>query len=481
MSRKQSRSPESKDRTSKRQRLSSPKSSDNGSGPSTKDNHNVRADRGEELGEYKDLDHDSKDIDSIDANSDENVLESNSTESDIPGDPPSPTPSSEIRASNKIHDDKADAPYSKPITSPPLQLTFGVEIECVLVYREEWVEKHKTRRDFSEEPTMYQMIMEHVRHVLREASIPVTPYWTDNPTIGWFVDHDVSVTAFEKTDFRSTLPQGWNYVPLEIVSPKLKYSPNALKQVRRVLEILKRKFDDENAEEENFRWYVNNTCGLHIHVGAQRRVGTELTNNGFPFSVIKNLYTFGAYFQNQIHEIFPWRRINANFARAITRSLRSGGEGAHGVASRIEDCDDYKSLLEKSKRVPTWFDKSVAYNIVPLQGMDPGATIQTGYKTIEFRQHHGSIDPDEICNWARFVTGLVRLSHHAGGAGFPVTFLDRSREENFRFLDLLTCLNMDGLKEHYGKPGKLFEHPKGDMDGQYDWEFSSLSSEAVGS
>jgi hypothetical protein len=47
--------------------------------------------------------------------------------------------------------------------------------------------------------------------------------------------------------------------------------------------------------------------------------------------------------------------------------------------------------------------------------------------------------------------------HAAGDAGLHASFLDRSKEEGFDFLALLTALSMDSPKDYYGKPGVLTE------------------------
>ena len=46
------------------------------------------------------------------------------------------------------------------------------------------------------------------------------------------------------------------------------------------------------------------------------------------------------------------------------------------------------------------------------------------YGTVEFRQHPGTLDPDEIINWVRFLRSFVTLTneHTIGDHGFDYLF-----------------------------------------------------------
>ncbi len=48
--------------------------------------------------------------------------------------------------------------------------------------------------------------------------------------------------------------------------------------------------------------------------------------------------------------------------------------------------------------------KETAYNLKHLNPMDFSNYLNMDmfYKTIEFRQHHGTLDSDEISNWVQF-------------------------------------------------------------------------------
>ncbi len=111
------------------------------------------------------------------------------------------------------------------------EITFGIEIECAVP--QEFVDQHGIRVSYDPK------------------NLP-TPF----PS-GWKVKKDGSVYASNHRD-----------VPLEIVSPVLK-GRQGLEEVLEVYRIL-------NAAG----FTVNDTCGLHVHVGVRSVLGERASDNG---------------------------------------------------------------------------------------------------------------------------------------------------------------------------------------------------------
>lgn len=242
--------------------------------------------------------------------------------------------------------------------------------------------------------------------------------------------------------------EGWSYLDLEINTPVLRYCPKALEQLEKVLKAVIAKFNDGT----NWQFYANKTCGLHVHVGKQARAEDKMTNAGHPFFVTRNLLTLVAFFEKQINTVFPPSRIEGQYAIPLSSSMRAK-RNTYGIAEAIETSRGYRELADVMGAYIF-----ATYNIQPLLCMDYTDRVDgSSFKTFEFRQHHGSVDSDDILSWVRFVCGLVRLCHRAGEVGFPGSFL-RRHNQGLGFLELLDFLNMSALKEHYKKPGKLFEH-----------------------
>ena len=97
-----------------------------------------------------------------------------------------------------------------------------------------------------------------VAHELHALGLTATPeavsYHSERPDGFWSVEHDRSVTSVFTCD------QGGSPVIVggEVVSPPLRDTAESWRQVRLVLEVLRRC----GAE-------VNRTCGLHVHIGAE--------------------------------------------------------------------------------------------------------------------------------------------------------------------------------------------------------------------
>jgi hypothetical protein len=179
----------------------------------------------------------------------------------------------------------------------------------------------------------------------------------------------------------------------------------------------------------------------------------HLINGGHFWPTIRNLYAVGTLFEKQINTVFPTNRVSrmSESARPTSHKFRKFCD-VRGALAVIQDSSHVGDLVNKAK-IP----RAVAYN--------PNAM----YRTIEFRQHHGTVNPEAACSWAQFVCGLIRAAHAAGDARFPASFLDRPKKEGFDFLALLTALNMDSLKECYGEArrphGATGPSPMGDSLG----------------
>lgn len=127
--------------------------------------------------------------------------------------------------------------------------------------------------------------------------------------------------------------EGWSFLDLEITTPILKYSSKALEHLEKVLKALSAKFNDG----VNWPFYTNGTCGLHVHVEKHARAEDQMANAGHPFIVARNLLTFGAFSEKQIHTVFPPDRIGGFFARPFSLSMRNK-RGMCGVAEAKQHC-----------------------------------------------------------------------------------------------------------------------------------------------
>ncbi|WP_149242568.1 amidoligase family protein [Dyadobacter sp. 32] len=149
----------------------------------------------------------------------------------------------------------------------------------------------------------------------------------------------------------------------EIVSPILK----GLEGLRQ-LEVV-------SAALTTLRAKINRTCGLHIHFDA----------SGFEAEQIKNLLKNYANYENLIDSFMPEsrRKNNNTYCKSITGIVGqlSGASTIQEMAS-IQNSRYYKVNLQSYLR----------------------------HKSIEFRQHGGTVELEKIKSWILFLHNLVEFS-----------------------------------------------------------------------
>lgn len=207
---------------------------------------------------------------------------------------------------------KEETPIYPDLPTTPADFTFGVEIECLV--------KESEYRNASSDV---------IRRRTRSAS---------NKT--FFKDvGDGSI----KSDIKG-------YKGREVVSPILK-GDKGFEKLKEVCDILK---------ACNTR--VNDTCGLHIHVGVKHGISDNLA---------EKVHTMYRKCESVIDTFMsPSRRGKQNeYCQSIIHTRCDLGKG-----------DRYKKL-----------------NLVSLRK----------HGTIEFRHHQGTSDYEEICNWIKFCVSMV--------------------------------------------------------------------------
>lgn len=256
---------------------------------------------------------------------------------------------------------------------------------------------------------------------LRQAGVPVKDpdRYSNQPRDAWIIKDDGSIRS---RDGRSA----------EVVSPILKGTVG-LKQVEKVCRALAK-----------FGAQVNVSTGLHVHVGAQgltlaeietavRRYakwekdidrimypGRRESRNRFcgsMASVVRNLDTVP-------NPTVEWRDSLARAKRRLEMSDAglSGGcncsmcrPSARQIATektrlraKIQDLETKIRTWKPGQRPALTRDKLIdasggRYRKLNLEALDD-------HGTLEFRHHHGSIDPKVVCNWIRFVVNFVERS-----------------------------------------------------------------------
>lgn len=150
----------------------------------------------------------------------------------------------------------------------------------------------------------------------------------------------------------------------ELVSPVLEGEPG-LKELKKVCWVL-----------DACGVKVNTTCGLHIHFDAAN----------FSLQTWKNIAISYKHIESVIDKFMPESRRNNNYCRSLRRITEQKINNAQSI-------NDLQVVAFESNRY---------FKVNPQS--------YSRHKTIEFRQHAGSINYDKISNWVLFLNGLVTFA-----------------------------------------------------------------------
>ena len=243
----------------------------------------------------------------------------------------------EIGLMQKEVSDILSVKVSRPATHKRFAFTFGVEIECITN-------------------------CVAVENMLGRSLIHIENYNHDDRRDGVFkFVYDSSV---RDNDGRRRYADGLSANEIgaaECVSPVLE-STNGMKSLKRVIEAI-----NENGG------YVNRSCGLHVHIGAESLTGEQYVN------VFKNYQRLESVIDSFMA---PSRRGDCTWAKSLRRSNFDGCHTQHDVDSELSYDRYYKVNAESWAR----------------------------HHTIEFRQHQGTINFKKIQMWVRFLGKLVQYS-----------------------------------------------------------------------
>ena len=133
--------------------------------------------------------------------------------------------------------------------------------------------------------------------------------------------------------------------------------------------------------------YIDNTCGLHIHLNAI----------DFGFVELKSLLLIMSKIQDLVYDSLPNDRMDSNYARHISLSTKE-----------ISKIDSLPMLLNKYyNMVGGTFDEE-RYNEGRYIGTNLHARLYLG--TVEFRYHEGTTDSKDIRKWIMFLNSIMSSS-----------------------------------------------------------------------
>jgi len=196
-------------------------------------------------------------------------------------------------------------------------------------------------------------------------------------------------------------------------SPALVFNEDSLHEIRAICELL----------TGTYRILNTTDTGLHIHLGHH--------DTSFKLDDIKRLMIFLYTFEPQLSSLHPLHRRVQNFGRPVRDHSRFVAN-FQGRYARMPRASDFAAEVLKCSNM---FDlclsifsdqegpKSGNYNFGNIGSASHPFSIFQCRKTIEFRQHEGTMDGGRITHWINVlvaIVGFVESSH-------PLAFTDLMR------------------------------------------------------
>jgi hypothetical protein len=285
----------------------------------------------------------------------------------------------------------------------------------------------------------------------------------------WRIHHDGSIkdTRAQRSDIEERT--------CELVSPILR-GPKGLKQIKKVCAVIKKAGG-----------YVNQSCGLHVHVGAE-----DLT----PEHVMSILNRYAKY--EPIIDTFMHhgRRLDSDnqycgsvsdtlreldFDKCIRRCERQMESHLQSIASvnnkqvycytcgyrtlgmrGPEHCGECRGAIRmyneyiqtikvelESYQSRTWPSVDIMAKTTTSRYRNINLQAFTKHKTIEFRQHHGTLDGTKISNWVSFILNFVERSCLAADKGRRIrdknvlSGLSKRHKEHYHTREKITSRRYD--------------------------------------
>ena len=248
----------------------------------------------------------------------------------------------------------------------------------------------------------------------------------------WKVTKDSSIKA---DDFLTGKQGGrYGYAGIELKSPALPYTAKSLVTIREMCQHL-----------GELDILVNESCGLHVHVGNKRK--------GFPLETMKNLCVLTATFERELESIHPPHRISNYHTRSIG-SVFHNGISLPDIRRKIRNAQTVGDLIQLVQKG----EKYHAYNFLHLHS-------SKGLKTVEFRQHEATVNADAITRWVELTSGLVDKAHRFAvkdhlNVGEMDAYINRMNSiPQLSIIELVESLGLEDVASYYDGRG-LHNHPR---------------------
>ena len=253
---------------------------------------------------------------------------------------------------------------------------------------------------------------------------------------------------------------------MELKTPILDFSVSGLGGISHALSVL--------GEEYGERVFVNESCGLHVHVGSlgasnpNPNFSTNGTRGrgskesvGFGLNTLKNLATLVTVFNRAFNSLHPGHRVDNPHCRSPAANFRGLDPWAMAEAiNQITGVDAFAALMCRDREGE---ERGMAYNFLNLSRAYTALGEGAGLNTIEFRQHAASLDARKVGVWVTLCCEFVAACGRLSAVGMISLVVEHLKvgvgEDVYGICELLRDLDLGALAGYYEGRG-LYRHEK---------------------
>jgi hypothetical protein len=307
----------------------------------------------------------------------------------------------------------------------PLEITFGVEIECML----EFSDATFVQLTGGDPPKdiIWQMVFAAVYDELTEGGVHVKDPGEHSEQredyARWSLKRDESIefksededhphgNEEDEEDENHMYNGSAHLVTMEIISRMLRRGSDAAEEIRKVIALV----------SKQFKMSVNPKMGLHVHVGCG--------SGELPLETVKKFAVLVLSVGKHLDTLHP-TRIDNEYWNGIQDIIHDGFLRWLKPAERV---NAIYSCADKAKLV--WMMspngmRHYAYNFASLDDKH----------TIEFRQHAGSVDPINFQCWAMVATKLVEFAHEISREDLEIFTASANSDPSFTVFNILLII-----------------------------------------
>ena len=271
---------------------------------------------------------------------------------------------------------------------------------------------------------MRLLFREHIARLLTGEGFPAYNVASERRTQEWMVTNDPSIVIQDGPSVKG----GFLECDIEIKSPAMRFCRQALHRIRKVVELINRSFDTS----------LNDSCGFHVHIGNRKK--------SFPLQTLKHLCMLTAMFEHQLNSLHPAHRFGNLHAKGPSAVFR--GQNPWATLMMIQECKTKGELVLLYADNEGRVDRCFAYNLGPV--------VTSPNKTIEFRQHEGTLDLAKIVKWIKVAARMVVAMHETSTEDLAKLIGTCAFDPRYAIIDLLSWLGMENLIPYFSF--NLHEH-----------------------